>query len=99
MSKWLPNQIALGDVVDLLKEVPSGSAQLIIADPPYNLGPKFGNKKEWIKDGTWQEWSREWLSECKRILSNDGNLFVYGIHHYLCYTQVALYELEMKLVR
>lgn len=99
MTNWTINQIIHGDVLESLKQIPSGCAQLIIADPPYNLGPKFGNKKEWIKDGKWTEWSKEWLEECKRILSEDGNLFVYGIHHYLCYTQVALYELDMKYRR
>ncbi len=99
MTNWKANVLVLGDVLNSLKTVPTGSAQLVIADPPYNLGPKFGNKKEWIKDGAWQEWSREWLTECKRILSEDGNLFVYGIHHYICYTQVALYNLDMKYRR
>jgi DNA modification methylase len=99
MSKWKANHLVEGDVLNSLKQVPSESAQLIIADPPYNLGPKFGNKKEWINDLDWQDWSRNWLEECQRILSEDGNLFVYGIHHYLCYTQVALYEMGMKYRR
>ena len=47
----------------------------------------------------WLPWCAEWLRECKRILRDDGNLFVYGIHHYLCYLQVLLYEMDMKYRR
>lgn len=93
------NQIVNADCVVELKKLPDSCAQLVIADPPYNLGPKFGNHKEWVHDGEWRDWCRSWLSECQRVLSDDGNLFVYGIHHYLCFLQVDLYELGMKYRR
>lgn len=94
-----PDRVVCADVLDALRQVPSGSAQLIIADPPYNIGPKFGVDKEWQHDSAWIDWSSEWLLECQRILRPDGNLFVYGIHHYLCFIQVRLYELGMKYRR
>lgn len=89
------NQIHRGDCIKLLSQLPDACAQLIIADPPYNLGPKFGVNKEWVHDPDWLAWCGEWLSECKRILRSDGNLFVYGIHHYLCWLHVQLYEMGM----
>ena len=93
------NIVHQSDVLDFLKQLPDASAQLIIADPPYNLGPKFGNSKEWVNDSDWLAWCVEWLAECKRVLSNDGNLFVYGIHHYLCFIQVELYGLGLEYRR
>lgn len=99
MRKFQANTIILGDCANALRNVPSASTQLIIADPPYNLGPQFGNKKEWIHDSEWIEWCKEWLTECHRILQDDGNIFVYGIHHYMCYVQVLLYELGFKYRR
>lgn len=91
--------IHVGDCVELLRELPDACAQLIIADPPYNLGPRFGLEKEWVRDEQWLPWCREWLGECQRLLTDSGNLLVYGIHHYLCYLQVHLYELGMKYRR
>lgn len=91
----MSSEIVQGDVLEVLRKIPDGKAQLVVCDPPYNLGPKFGNKKEWRHDAEWLSWCREWLAECSRILSHDGNLFVYGIHHYLCYLQVELYDLGM----
>lgn len=91
--------VNVGDCVEMLRKLPDGCAQLIIADPPYNLGPRFGLEKEWVRDEQWLPWCREWLGECQRLLTDDGNLLVYGIHHYLCYLQVHLYELGMKYRR
>ena len=89
------DRVYLGDCLDLLPQLPDGCAQLIVTDPPYNLGPRFGVGRQWRHDAEWLPWCREWLTECHRILSDDGNLFVYGIHHYLCYIHVYLYELQM----
>lgn len=93
------NAIHEGDCIALMKSLPDGCAQLVIADPPYNLGPRFGVTKEWVHDPTWLDWCGEWLSECQRILTPDGNLFVYGIHHYLCMLHVRLYEMGMSYRR
>lgn len=84
-----------GDCVELLRTLPAGCAQLVIADPPYNLGPRFGVAAEWLRDPKWLDWCGEWLAECQRVLADDGNLFVYGIHHYLCLLHVRLYEMGM----
>ena len=93
------NEVHEGDVLDCLAQLPDSCTQLIIADPPYNIGPTFGASKEWHHDDQWLTWCQQWLRECKRILRPDGNLLVYGIHHYLCYLHVHLYELGMKYRR
>lgn len=93
------NSIQEGDCLELLRTLPDECAQLVIADPPYNIGPRFGVDKEWVHDSGWLDWCGSWLMECQRVLSEDGNLFVYGIHHYLCYLQVKLYEMEMTYRR
>ena len=58
----IPNGIHEGDCIELLKTLPDGCAQLIIADPPYNLGPRFGVAKEWLRDPSWLNWCEEWLA-------------------------------------
>ena len=100
-QKSIPNlnTIQEDDVLSGLKKLPDSCAQLVIADPPYNVGPLFGSKKEWIHDDGWLTWCQSWLRECKRVLRSDGNLLVYGIHHYLCYIHVFLYEIDMKYRR
>lgn len=47
----------------------------------------------------WLPWCREWLTLGIRALDDGGSLFVYGIHHHLCYVQCMLYELGMTYRR
>ena len=93
------NQIIQGDALEFLKEVPDRFAELIIADPPYNIGKDFGINKNFNEVGVWREWCRHWLAECYRILTDEGSLFVYGIHKYICYVQVDLMEMGMEYGR
>ena len=93
------NQVHEGDCVELLRTLPDECAQLVIADPPYNIGPRFGAGKQWTHDDAWDAWCADWLAECQRVLAPDGNLFVYGIHHYLCFLQVRCYELGLRYRR
>ena len=50
------DQIHLGDCVQLLKTLPDGCAGLIVADPPYNIGPRFGKTRDWQGDPDWLPW-------------------------------------------
>ena len=95
----LKNRIYEGDCLDLFKKIDSESIDLIVADPPYNLGKDFGNGIIWDDVEKWLEWSKLWLSESKRVLRKSGSIFVYGIHKYICYIQCYLYEIGMKYGR
>lgn len=94
LTEWL-DQIVVIDCQEGLAKLPSASAQLIIADPPYNLNKDFGVWKESEQKHRWLSWSKAWLRECERILSPGGSVFVYGIHHHLCWLQCYLYELNL----
>jgi site-specific DNA-methyltransferase (adenine-specific) len=94
------NRIYTGDCVELMKRIDAESIDLIVADPPYNLGKDFGNDSDiWGSVDDWLAWSKEWLSECKRVLKNSGSIFVYGIHRYICYVQCYLYEIGLHYGR
>lgn len=94
------NKIHRGDSLKLLQKIENESVDLVIADPPYNLGKDFGNNSDkWDNVGEWVEWSKKWIQECHRILKPTGSIFIYGIHHYICYIQCSLYELGMNYGR
>ncbi|QAY71721.1 hypothetical protein ET471_03645 [Xylanimonas protaetiae] len=71
-EETLVGELILGDCVEELKRLPDRSAQLIIADPPYNIGPAFGIEQEWTRSHDWLPWVRLWLTECERILAPGG---------------------------
>ena len=86
--------LILGDCVEGMKELDDGLFNLIIADPPYNLNKDFGLWKEAEKKDIWRGWMKEWLSQAFRVLSDTGNIFVYGIHHHQCWVQCIMYDLN-----
>ncbi|MFV2065491.1 MAG: site-specific DNA-methyltransferase [Pirellulales bacterium] len=93
------DRVELGDCIDLLRRLPDRCAQLVIADPPYNLGKKFGDGQRWTDVDQWLPWCHAWLAESTRVLDTEGSIFVFGIHHYLCYLQCHLYALGLHYRR
>lgn len=87
------------DCIEGMKSLPDGIADLIIADPPYNIGKDFGVWKEKDHEDNWLSWSKRWLDEAKRILKPGGNIFVYGIHHHLCWLHCYMYEIKFDYRR
>lgn len=88
-----------GDCISLMRSLPEGSIDLIIADPPYNLNKDFGAWKERERKSEWLEWSKSWLNESKRVLKNGGSIFVYGIHNHICWIQCHLFEIGLEYRR
>ncbi len=89
------NSITKGNSLELLKLIPEKSIDLIFADPPYNLQLKDTLYRpdqttveavtdNWDKFETYQSYDKfclEWLIECKRVLKNDGAMWVIGSYH------------------
>lgn len=99
MNEIETNTIYLGDCIDGMGKLPSECSELIIADPPYNLKKDFGAWKEIEQKDRWLPWCEAWLKETKRILKPGGSIFVYGIHHHLCWIQCMMYELGLTYRR
>lgn len=89
----------LGDMQDVMSNIPSESADLIFADPPYNLsndgftchaGKRFSvNKGDWDKSKGIEndfDFHQAWIAACKRVLKPNGSLWVSGTYHsiYAC---------------
>jgi modification methylase len=89
------NRILMGDCREVLASLPEKSVDLIFADPPYNLQlqqdlwrPNMTKvsavEDEWDQFGSFEEYdrfTREWLSECRRVLKDSGTLWVIGSYH------------------
>lgn len=81
-----------GDCIKLLKGVPSNSVNMIFADPPYNLSGENNitcknGKKIKCNKGKWDiiedidQFNLDWLTECKRVLTDDGTIWISGTLH------------------
>jgi site-specific DNA-methyltransferase (adenine-specific) len=87
-------EIRTGDALDLLKVIQSGTIDLIIADPPYNLGKNYGNNHDIKGFREYLQFSESWLKESCRILSPHGTIYVFMGFRFISY----LYDiLDQKL--
>jgi len=93
------NSILARDCIEGLQDLPDQCADLVVADPPYNLNKNFEVWKEAEKRNEWLPWSKAWLDEVKRITRPGGNIFVYGIHRHLCWLQCYMYEIGLTYQR
>ncbi len=60
-----------GDRLELLAQIPSVEARLIVTSPPYNIGKKYEKR---LVFAHYLESQEATLSECYRILARDGSL-------------------------
>src|SRR5262249_37632619 len=74
-SSW---EIVEGDCVDLLAEQEAGSARLIFADPPYNIGNDYGDgeRADLLPDDQFLAWCRSWINASARLFMPDGSMWV-----------------------
>ena len=63
------NKVYNVDVFDGLGRLPDGSVNLVLTDPPYNIG-----KAAWDTIDNYVEWCGKWLKECERVLKPNGIL-------------------------
>lgn len=89
------DQLLYGECIDVMKGLPSASINCIFADPPYNLQLKGELRRpdETVVDGVDDDWdkfsdyqayddfTRGWLSEARRLLDKDGTIWVIGSYH------------------
>lgn len=89
----LESTIICGDTIEELRKLPDESVDLIFADPPYWMrvegvlhrveGTEFnGCNDAWDNQfstlGDYQQFTKDWLTECKRVLKKHGSIWVIG---------------------
>ena len=84
------NKIYNIDVIDGLKQIDNDIADIIIIDPPYNIGKDFGKNRDNLPLNEYVEWSKKWLSESIRILKPGGSMFIYGYSEILAHLSVQI---------
>jgi site-specific DNA-methyltransferase (adenine-specific) len=68
------------DCLEWLPTVPTGSVDLVFADPPFNLGKDYGEGIDDERpDQTYLRWCRRWCDELVRVLAPGGSLFLYNL--------------------
>lgn len=68
------------DCMDVLPAIRESVVDSVFADPPFNLGKKYGkNTNDEVPDPAYLDWCQAWLRECVRIVKPGGAVFVYNL--------------------
>lgn len=78
------------DCLKGIKQISDNSIDIIIVDPPYNIGKDFGNDSDKQSFSDYIEWVKKWISECQRVLKPSGTMFIYGFDEILAHISVLL---------
>ena len=73
------NTISNMDCLKYLKRIPDNSVDLVLTDPPYNIGFDGGKGWDrWEDEREYIKWCLEWTKECIRVLKDERMLVVWG---------------------
>lgn len=89
------NTIIQGNCIEIMAQLPEKSVDMIFADPPYNLQLRqelyrpnqskvSGVFDQWDKFDDFEAYDRfteQWLRACRRLLKDDGTIWVIGSYH------------------
>ena len=72
--------IIQGDVIDVLPTLIESEEKydVIIADPPYNIGKDFGAGNQSMHIDKYISWCKTWIDMCIQLLTENGLLYIYG---------------------
>ena len=69
------DHVHIGDCVGYMKNLPNNSVDLVITDPPFNIGKKYDSYSDNLKFEEYLNWCYSWLDETIRVLKPDGSLY------------------------
>jgi site-specific DNA-methyltransferase (adenine-specific) len=82
-----------GDCLEILPALRSASVDTIFADPPFNLGKRYGRKTDDnLPREEYLDWCRAWIDQCVRILAQGGAFFIYNLPRWNIHLGLALEE-------
>ena len=103
--------LILDDTFSALKNIIEGTVDMIFADPPYFLSNDgitchsgrmvSVNKGDWDKASTLEQkhnFNRKWIKSCKRVLKDNGTIWISGTLHNIYSIGMALEQEGFKII-
>jgi len=70
------NRIVCGDCLDELSKLGEGVADLVFADPPFNIGYEYDVYHDAVEAKEYRRWTKKWMRACCGVLKPSGSFYV-----------------------
>lgn len=64
------------DCLEAMKQFEDRGFNLVLTDPPYNIG-KSKEWDKWKKQGGYIDWCGQWILDCQRVLKDNGSFYFF----------------------
>jgi len=95
--KEMLNKIICGDCVKKLNKVNEPFADLIFADPPFNIGYKYDKYHDEVASDKYTDWTKDWMTACKKVLKPTGSFYIAIGDDYAANVKVIADELGLVM--
>ncbi len=92
-----PNSIIAGDCVKLLGKLKEPLADLIFADPPFNIGYKYDVYEDRKAYDDYYKWTEKWIAACSNALKPQGSFWIAIGDEYAAEVRVIARKLGLHL--
>ena len=96
MQKLL-NTIICGDCIEVLGRVREPFADIVFADPPFNIGYEYDKYNDKVKKEKYVAWTKDWMSVCKKVLKPHGSFYIAIGDEYAANVKIAADELGLVM--
>jgi site-specific DNA-methyltransferase (adenine-specific) len=76
MTAWV-DRVFCEDALAGMARIPDGSIDLILTDPPYNLGKDYGNASDQQSVDDYLAWTERWIDIALPKLKPNGSLYIF----------------------
>lgn len=89
--------IIIGDCLEVLPTLDRESVDLIIADPPYNIGIDYGNGARADRRPDYGIWCERWINWCYRVLKPQGSFWIISGQEHGADIDIAMQRTGMSI--
>ena len=91
------NQIIAGDCIELLTKAAEPFADLVFADPPFNIGYQYDKYHDKVDKNNYLAWTKDWMAACVRVLKPHGSFYIAIGDEYAAHVRLIGEELGLTL--
>lgn len=99
MTAFPENDVYCMDCIEGMQRIPSGTVDLVFADPPFNIGYQYDIYRDELDDEEYLNWCERWTHEVARILKPDGTFWLAIGDEYVAELKVMIQRTHRLVLR